>query len=57
MNCAIDRYFEVCPDRWVKFSESLVRTGNVLPDLPDFDFAIENPKALEVLLTQSGCEA
>jgi len=56
INGAIDQYLEVYPDRWVKFSESLVQTGNVLPDVPDFDFAIENPKTLEVLLTLIGEE-
>jgi ectoine hydroxylase-related dioxygenase (phytanoyl-CoA dioxygenase family) len=54
INRSIEHYLEVYPDHWVKFSESLIQTGNVLPDVSDFDFAIENPKALEVLLSLIG---
>ncbi len=49
LNTAIDRYLTGYPDEWVHFSESLLQTVDVLPNVADFDGTLENPVILGVL--------
>lgn len=49
INAAIDAHRAAHADEWVELSDSLAQTVDVLPGSADFDAAIENPRALELL--------
>src|SRR5262245_42416761 len=53
---AVDRHLDSHSDEWIKLSESMQQTVNVLPQTGDFDAAIENPVTLDILRSLLGEE-
>ncbi len=49
LNGAVDRYLESYPDERIELSDSSIEFENILSKVSDFDFVIENPKALDIL--------
>lgn len=50
VNQAIDEHRERYPDDWCRLSDSMLQCVNVLPKTDAFDFTIENPSLLDLLV-------
>ena len=56
VNRAVDEHLERNPDDWCRLSDSLLQCVNVLPKTDAFDFTVENPSILRILVELIGRE-